>query len=348
MTSPTFALVRQYRCGEGSPVGTLIHADVYRTGSLDEVVDLALAELVEEDAVALVEWGELAAPALGDSALEVTLVAPDPVGAPERARADARRPRPLGGPSGRRRRGCSSGRGAGRRERAPDGPPTAMVAIETATETVGVAVRTPAGVQAELTLTGRRRHVETLTPALEHLLAQVDLVPGDLGVVAVDIGPGLFTGLRVGVAAAKGLAQSLGIGVIGATSLDILTAGAAAAGLRGLVLACVDARRGEVFAAVHDVDAPGAVPARRLAAGLFAPEEPGGRARRRSPARRCTPWATARCATPTRWQAVPGVDAAAPGLGFPPPAALLDLARARTGRGRTASRAGCGRSSLHA
>ena len=66
-----------------SPVGVLIHADVYRTGSLDEVIDLALAELVEEDAVALVEWGELAAPALGDSALEITLVAPDPLGAPE-------------------------------------------------------------------------------------------------------------------------------------------------------------------------------------------------------------------------------------------------------------------------
>ena len=84
VTSPTFALVRQYRCGVDSAVGVLIHADVYRTGSLDEVTDLALAELVEEDAVALVEWGELAAPALGDSALEITLIAPDPVGAPAR------------------------------------------------------------------------------------------------------------------------------------------------------------------------------------------------------------------------------------------------------------------------
>ena len=84
VTSPTFALVRQYDCGDDSPVGLLIHADVYRTGSVDEVVDLALAELVEEDAVALVEWGELAAPALGDSALEVSLVAPDPIGSPER------------------------------------------------------------------------------------------------------------------------------------------------------------------------------------------------------------------------------------------------------------------------
>ncbi len=84
VTSPTFALVRHYRCAEDSPVAVLIHADVYRTGSLDEVTELALAELVEEDAVALVEWGELAAPALGDSALEVTLVASDPVGAPPR------------------------------------------------------------------------------------------------------------------------------------------------------------------------------------------------------------------------------------------------------------------------
>ena len=76
VTSPTFALVRQYRCGPGAPVGTLLHADVYRTGSVAEVADLALAELVEEDAVAVVEWGDVASPALGDSALEVMLSVP--------------------------------------------------------------------------------------------------------------------------------------------------------------------------------------------------------------------------------------------------------------------------------
>jgi tRNA threonylcarbamoyladenosine biosynthesis protein TsaE len=77
VTSPTFALVRHYRCGPDRPVRTLIHADVYRTGSVAEVADLALAELVEEEAVALVEWGDVAAPALGGSALEVTLVVRD-------------------------------------------------------------------------------------------------------------------------------------------------------------------------------------------------------------------------------------------------------------------------------
>ena len=61
-------------------MGSLIHADVYRTGSPAEVADLALAELVEEDAVAVVEWGDLAAPALGESALVVTIGVPDPVG----------------------------------------------------------------------------------------------------------------------------------------------------------------------------------------------------------------------------------------------------------------------------
>jgi tRNA threonylcarbamoyladenosine biosynthesis protein TsaE len=78
VTSPTFALVRQYDCHGVEGVDTLIHADVYRTGSINEVLELALAELVEERAVAVVEWGDMAAPALGDDALDVALALPDP------------------------------------------------------------------------------------------------------------------------------------------------------------------------------------------------------------------------------------------------------------------------------
>ena len=59
-------------------VDTLLHADVYRTGSLGEVVELALAELVEERAIALIEWGDMAAPAVGNDVVEVTLELPDP------------------------------------------------------------------------------------------------------------------------------------------------------------------------------------------------------------------------------------------------------------------------------
>jgi tRNA threonylcarbamoyladenosine biosynthesis protein TsaE len=100
VTSPTFTLVRPYETANGRP--TLLHADVYRLDQVAEVLDLGLAELVEEDAVAVVEWGEDAAPAFGPDHLEVVLaLGPDggdddvrlirfrPVGRRWAARADA-------------------------------------------------------------------------------------------------------------------------------------------------------------------------------------------------------------------------------------------------------------------
>jgi tRNA threonylcarbamoyladenosine biosynthesis protein TsaB len=208
----------------------------------------------------------------------------------------------------------------------------AAVAIETATETVGVAVRTPEGVEAEFALTGQRRHVETLTPALEQLLDRVGLVPGDLGVVAVDIGPGLFTGLRVGVAAAKGLAQALGIGVLCATSLDVLTAAASEAAQRGLVLACVDARRAEVFAAVHELDRDGRTVAEPLAPALWAPDDLAAELGLLDGA----PIVAVGDGAQRYGEVlalVPGVQIVAPALSFPPPSTLLRVALARLEQG---------------
>jgi tRNA threonylcarbamoyladenosine biosynthesis protein TsaB len=210
-----------------------------------------------------------------------------------------------------------------------------LVALETATETVGVAVRTEAGVEATLTVQGRRRHVEALTPALEHVLGQVGLAPGDIGAVAVDLGPGLFTGLRVGVAAAKGLAQALGIGVLGDTSLDVLTAAAAADGHRGLVLAVVDARRGEVFALLRDVGGGDrSAQSTVIAAGLFDPGALAGELARLEGAPVCAVGDGAQ-----RYHdvlgAVPGVAVVAPGLAFPPSTTLLDLAEARLRAGES-------------
>ncbi len=123
------------------------------------------------------------------------------------------------------------------------------------------------------TLSGKRRHVETLVPALHDVLLQLELEVRDVDLVAVDLGPGLFTGLRVGVAAAKALAQALGIGIIGLSSLDILTRAAHQQGHSGYLLAAVDARRGEVFASVRVLrdDPPEAQDV--IAPGLFAPKE---------------------------------------------------------------------------
>ncbi len=84
-TSPTFTMVREHRCHNDLGIVTLHHADVYRIQSLDEVVDLALGELVEEAAVAVVEWGELAAPVFGEDVLTVFIG----VGSDDRRTIDA-------------------------------------------------------------------------------------------------------------------------------------------------------------------------------------------------------------------------------------------------------------------
>jgi tRNA threonylcarbamoyladenosine biosynthesis protein TsaE len=78
VTSPTFTLVRQYPVGAGAagpvgPIRTLLHADVYRLDHLNEIVDLGLGELIEDGAVALVEWGDVAEPILGEGSLAVRL-----------------------------------------------------------------------------------------------------------------------------------------------------------------------------------------------------------------------------------------------------------------------------------
>jgi len=77
VTSPTFTVVRQHACHGHPSISTLHHADVYRIHHLDEVVDLALGELVEERGVALVEWGELAASVFGDDVLRLSIAVDD-------------------------------------------------------------------------------------------------------------------------------------------------------------------------------------------------------------------------------------------------------------------------------
>lgn len=98
-TSPTFTIVRQHECHNDLGIATLHHADVYRVTSLDEVFDLALGELVEEAAVAVVEWGELAAPVFGADVVTVSIevtsdegrtIDVDGAGARDRAEALAR------------------------------------------------------------------------------------------------------------------------------------------------------------------------------------------------------------------------------------------------------------------
>ena len=77
ITSPTFTMVREHRCSNELGIVTLHHCDVYRVATLDEVVDLALGELVEESGVALIEWGELAASIFGRDVMTIDFVVDD-------------------------------------------------------------------------------------------------------------------------------------------------------------------------------------------------------------------------------------------------------------------------------
>ncbi|HYM44651.1 MAG TPA: tRNA (adenosine(37)-N6)-threonylcarbamoyltransferase complex dimerization subunit type 1 TsaB [Solirubrobacteraceae bacterium] len=106
-------------------------------------------------------------------------------------------------------------------------------------------------------------HATRLLPLVADLLARTGLRFRDLERIAVGLGPGTFTGLRIGVATARGLAQSLSLGLAGVSSLQALAAAAArgehelaepstrVGAARTGVLAVLDARRGEVFAAAY-------------------------------------------------------------------------------------------------
>jgi tRNA threonylcarbamoyladenosine biosynthesis protein TsaB len=120
-----------------------------------------------------------------------------------------------------------------------------ILGIETATQQVGVAVGGHEGVIATFEVARGRRHAEILTPAIEFTLKQADIELDEISCIAVDVGPGLFTGMRVGLAAAKALAQALRIPMIGISSLDLLAF--PCRHTDRVVVPVIDARKGEVF-----------------------------------------------------------------------------------------------------
>lgn len=120
-----------------------------------------------------------------------------------------------------------------------------ILGITTATQQVGCAVGGHEGVLASVHSARGKRHAETLAPSIDFLRRQARIDLHEISVVAIDVGPGLFTGLRVGIAAAKAMAHALRVPMIGISSLDLL-AWPVRHTTREIV-AVVDARRGEVF-----------------------------------------------------------------------------------------------------
>lgn len=129
-----------------------------------------------------------------------------------------------------------------------------ILAIETATMACAIGLRMDSGEEFEVVLDGERHHTETLTPGIRDLLARVQLAPKDLERVVVDRGPGLYTGLRVGLATAIGLSLASRADLVAVSSLEVLALGALRRGARGTYVGAVDARRGELFVQTFSLD----------------------------------------------------------------------------------------------
>jgi tRNA threonylcarbamoyladenosine biosynthesis protein TsaB len=99
-----------------------------------------------------------------------------------------------------------------------------ILAIDTATDWVGLALHDGAAVVAEFGWRSRRTQTVELAPAVAQLWARVGVSPSDLAAIAVAVGPGSYTGLRVGLALAKGLALAQKASLIGVPTLDIVAA----------------------------------------------------------------------------------------------------------------------------
>jgi tRNA threonylcarbamoyladenosine biosynthesis protein TsaB len=144
-----------------------------------------------------------------------------------------------------------------------------VLAIESATEAAGVALADEGGTIVQATLLRGRRHAETIAPAIRFCCNTAGLTLAQVDAVVIDVGPGLFTGLRVGVGTAKALAYALARPVIALTSLDVLARAVSqslprrashstpSAGREVRIIPILDARRGEVVSAEFTLSVEG-------------------------------------------------------------------------------------------
>lgn len=128
-----------------------------------------------------------------------------------------------------------------------------VLGIDTATEMVSVAVVDGDEVLTASETLSERRHAEDLAPMIDFVLKRSEHEFSDLAAIAVNLGPGLFTGMRVGIASAQALAQVLSVPLVGIDGLEALVAAVPAAALEhvDIVVPTIDTRRREVAWAMH-------------------------------------------------------------------------------------------------
>ncbi len=133
-----------------------------------------------------------------------------------------------------------------------------LLALETSTEACSVALLTDGGLIARSELTPRQ-HAQRLLPMCDEVLAQADIARRELTTIAVGRGPGAFTGVRLAVSAAHGIAMALDIPVVPVSTLAALALAAPDNG--AAILAVIDARMGELYVGTYQRTADGLVEA---------------------------------------------------------------------------------------
>ncbi len=129
-----------------------------------------------------------------------------------------------------------------------------LLAFDTATPAVTAAVHDGTTVLAEAYQLDARRHGELLLPAIDRVLREAGVDKHRLTGIAVGVGPGPYTGLRVGLVTAAALGDALGVPVHGVCTLDAIAHQARTEGLAGPFTVATDARRKEVYWASYDAD----------------------------------------------------------------------------------------------
>lgn len=124
-----------------------------------------------------------------------------------------------------------------------------LLALDTATLVSSVALASRDRLLAELTLQISKTHSERLMPNIEELLAMAGTERRDIEAIAVSIGPGSFTGLRIGLATAKALAYALSIPLVGVPTLAALAYGCPVPG--ALLAPTMDAQKGNIYFALY-------------------------------------------------------------------------------------------------
>jgi len=122
-----------------------------------------------------------------------------------------------------------------------------LLAIDTATRIMSVALHSGENLLSECTLTIGRQHSEILAPLIQQMMEQSDVTSDDLTAMAVSIGPGSYTGLRIGVALAKGMAAVHDLPLVGISTLDTIAASQKFYNTRYTLVAVVPAGRGRVI-----------------------------------------------------------------------------------------------------